>query len=254
MSIHEEHPLYNIIKRPNNFTSRTTPRRHYPKLVEAKSPLGDYAGRLEASGPREAEISIKSGSSVGHVASAPSAGIARHEVPVPVATDPISMLLAQHEIIQHRAARIARGLPAVERPLQGQDARRTVAQMASHVNVHPLEIMDLPQVPDSAPEQARSEEAYTPVSEGKRSTGAIPRYPRSALKRHIRNCLTDHPDSTAQQVCAHLDEIDLPEGTIPVGWLQKGNRQLFSAYKRDQSIRAKIDVMISKVKRDMGLR
>jgi hypothetical protein len=71
----------------------------------------------------------------------------------------------------------------------------------------------------------------------------------SALKRHIKNCLTNDPEATALQVCGYIDEQDIND--IPSGWLKNGNRELTVAYRNDKKARRSIDAQISKVKRDL---
>jgi hypothetical protein len=79
-----------------------------------------------------------------------------------------------------------------------------------------------------------------------------PRY-SSQLKRHIRNHFTDHPDATDIEVCGHLDEEGFDQAVVPESWLKGGNRSLADAYQRHPEARGKIQTMISKVRRDLGL-
>lgn len=75
-----------------------------------------------------------------------------------------------------------------------------------------------------------------------------PKQYRSALKRHIKNYLTNYPDASALRICGYLDEQDIED--IPSSWLKDGNRELTVAY-RDEKLRPRIDAMISKVRADL---
>jgi hypothetical protein len=85
------------------------------------------------------------------------------------------------------------------------------------------------------------------ILEGRTEKQAFNQY-RSALKRHIKNCLTNDPEATVLQVCRYLDEQDA--AGIPPRWLKNGNRELTVAY-RDRKVRPLIDSMISKVRGDL---
>jgi hypothetical protein len=101
-----------------------------------------------------------------------------------------------------------------------------------------------------AVEDSHSDPGTRPSAEQRRST---PKY-RSRLKLHIRLYLTDYPDATAVQVCDHLDEEGFDATVLPKSWLRGSNRELAVAYRSNPTTRGKIDVMISKVRGDLGLK
>jgi hypothetical protein len=77
---------------------------------------------------------------------------------------------------------------------------------------------------------------------------------KSILRRHIRNILTDREDSSDLQVCDAVDDEFIRPNAIPRSWRDTGKRQLREMYQSDEKTRHKIATLISKVRKDMGLK
>jgi hypothetical protein len=110
--------------------------------------------------------------------------------------------------------------------------------------------------PSAGKTQRGEEQGLMPeVPEGTRrspSTKPLMLKYRSGIKRAILGALTRNPTATDAEVCRILDADGNEE--LPAGWKsRKGDRLFFVAYA-NQSTKRKIEIAISKIRRDLRVR